>query len=98
MMSGGLSGTQAWTFYGLNNRTDSHQVYMDATYTLTAVDAEGNVFFYGEDENGRSVKVAREADAVAFNCDAECNVHMEDEKSINSERNGYGIPAYAKVF
>ena len=79
VMSGGPSGTQAWTFFGLNNLTDSHQVYMDATYTLTATDAEGNVFFYGEDENGKGIKVAREADAVAFNCDEECNVHLEGD-------------------
>ena len=79
VMSGGPSGTQAWTFYGLNNLTDSHQVYMDATYTLTAVDAEGNAFFYGEDENGKGIIVAREADAVVFNCDAECNVHLEGD-------------------
>ena len=79
VMSGGPSGTQAWTFYGLNNLTDSHQVYRDATYTLTAVDAEGNVFFYGEDENGKGIKVVKEADAVAFNCDEECNVHLEGD-------------------
>ena len=79
VMSGGPSGTQAWTFFGLNNLTDSHQVYMDATYTLTATDAEGNVFFYGEDENGKGIKVAKEADAVAFNCDEECNVHLEGD-------------------
>ena len=72
VMSGGPSGTQAWTFFGLNNLNDSHQVYMDTTYTLTATDAEGNVFFYGEDENGKGIKVAKEADAVAFNCDEEC--------------------------
>lgn len=79
VMSGGPSGTQAWTFFGLNNLTDSHQVYMDATYTLTAVDAEGNAFFYGEDENGKGIKVEKEADAVSFNCDAECNVHLEGD-------------------
>jgi len=79
VMSGGPSGTQAWTFFGLDNLTDSHQVYMDATYTLTAVDAQGNVFFYGEDESGRGIRVSREADAVAFNCDEECNVHLEGD-------------------
>ncbi|MBQ9326554.1 MAG: hypothetical protein IJ246_12400 [Clostridia bacterium] len=79
VMSGGPSGTQAWTFFGLNNLKDSHQVYMDATYTLTAADADGNVFFYGEDENGKGMKVEKEADAVAFNCDAECNVHLEGD-------------------
>ena len=79
VMSGGPSGTQAWTFFGLDNLTDSHQVYMDATYTLTAADADGNVFFYGEDENGKGIKVAKEADAVAFNCDEECNVHLEGD-------------------
>lgn len=79
VMSGGPSGTQAWTFFGLNNLTDSHQVYMDATYTLTAIDAEGNVFFYGEDESGKGIRVTKEADAVAFNCDEECNVHLEGD-------------------
>lgn len=79
VMSGGPSGTQAWTFFGLENLTDSHQVYMDATYTLTAVDAEGNTFFYGEDENGNGIRVATEAEAVAFNCDEECNVHLEGD-------------------
>ena len=79
VMSGGPSGTQAWTFFGLDNLTDSHQVYREATYTLTATDAEGNVFFYGEDENGKGIRVAKEADAVAFNCDAECNVHLEGD-------------------
>ncbi|MBQ8092708.1 MAG: hypothetical protein IJ242_03935 [Clostridia bacterium] len=79
VMSGGPSGTQAWTIFGLNNLTDSHQVYMDATYTLTAADADGNTFFYGEDENGKGIRVAKEADAVAFNCDEECNVHLEGD-------------------
>lgn len=79
VMSGGPSGTQAWTFFGLENLTDSHQVYMDATYTLTATDAEGNVFFYGEDESGNGIRVAEQIDAVAFNCDEECNVHLEGD-------------------
>ena len=79
VMSGGPSGTQAWTFFGLDNLNDSHQVYMDATYTLTATDEEGNVFFYGEDESGNGIRVAKEADAVAFNCDEECNVHLEED-------------------
>ena len=79
VMSGGPSGTQAWTYFGLANLTDSHQVYGEATYTLTAVDAEGNTFFYGEDENGNGVRVETEAEAVRFNCDEECNVHLEED-------------------
>lgn len=79
VMSGGPSGTQAWTFFGLKNLNDSHQVYMDATYTLTATDAEGNVFFYGEDESGKGIRVEKEADAAVFNCDEECNVHLEGD-------------------
>lgn len=79
VMSGGPSGTQAWTYFGFENLTDSHQVYRTATYTLEAVDAEGNVFFYGEDENGNGVRVNTQAEAVAFNCDEECNVHLEGD-------------------
>ncbi|MGN0801355.1 MAG: hypothetical protein ACI4MF_02035 [Candidatus Faecivicinus sp.] len=79
VMSGGPSGTQAWTFFGLDNLTDSHQVYKDATYTLTAVDEEGNTFFYGEDESGNAIRVSSEAEAVAFNCDEECDVHVEED-------------------
>ena len=79
VMSGGPSGTQAWTYFGLDNLTDSHQVYRDATYTLEAVDAEGNVFFYGEDESGNGIRVSTQAEAVAFNCDEECNVHLEGD-------------------
>lgn len=52
VMGGGPSGTQARTCFGFDNLTDVHQVYGEATYTLEAVDAEGNVFFYGEDESG----------------------------------------------
>ena len=79
VMSGGPSGTQAWTYFGFENLTDSHQVYGEATYTLEAVDAEGNVFFYGEDESGNGVRVDTQAEAVAFNCDEECNVHLEGD-------------------
>lgn len=79
VMSGGPSGTQAWTYFGFENLTDSHQVYRTATYTLEAVDAEGNVFFYGEDENGNGIRVNTQAEAVAFNCDEECNVHLEGD-------------------
>ena len=79
VMSGGPSGTQAWTYFGLANLTDSHQVYGEATYTLTAVDAEGNTFFYGEDENGNGIRVETEAEAVRYNCDEECNVHLEED-------------------
>ena len=79
VMSGGPSGTQAWTYFGFENLTDSHQVYGEATYTLEAVDAEGNVFFYGEDESGNGVRVNTQAEAVAFNCDEECNVHLEGD-------------------
>ena len=79
VMSGGPSGTQAWTYFGFENLTDSHQVYRDATYTLEAVDAEGNVFFYGEDAQGNGIRVSTQAEAVAFNCDEECNVHLEGD-------------------
>lgn len=88
VMSGGPSGTQAWTFFGLNNLTDSHQVYKDATYTLSAIDDEGNTFFYGEDESGNGIRVATEAEAVAFNCDEECNVHLENDTVYYSRLNG----------
>lgn len=43
------------------------------------MDAEGNTFFYGEDENGNGVRVETEAEAVRFNCDEECNVHLEED-------------------
>lgn len=56
VMSGGPSGTQARTCFGFDNLTDVHQVYGEATDTLEAVDAEGNVFFYGEDESGSVVR------------------------------------------
>ena len=79
VMSGGPSGTQAWTYFGFENLTDSHQVYREATYTLEAVDAEGNVFFYGEDAQGNGIRVSTQAEAVAFNCDEECNVHLEGD-------------------
>lgn len=79
VMSGGPSGTQAWTYFGFENLTDSHQVYRNATYTLEAVDAEGNVFFYGEDAQGNGIRVNTQAEAVAFNCDEECNVHLEGD-------------------
>ena len=88
VMSGGPSGTQAWTFFGLNNLTDSHQVYKDATYTLSAIDDEGNTFFYGEDESGNGIRVATEAEAVAFNCDEECNVHLENDTVYYSRLSG----------
>ncbi|MDO5299594.1 MAG: hypothetical protein Q4F18_09210 [Clostridia bacterium] len=79
VMSGGTTGTQCWTYFGLDNLTDSHQVYAMATYTLTAVDAEGNAFFYGEDESGNGIRVDAEADAVVYSADEECNVHLEND-------------------
>ena len=88
VMGGGPSGTQAWTIFGLNNLTDSSQVYMDATYTLEAIDEEGNTFFYGEDENGNGIRVNSAAEAIAFNCNEECNVHLENDTLYYTRQSG----------
>lgn len=75
-MGGGRSGTQDWTLYGFANLTDVSQVFYPATYTLTTTDADGKVWFYAENERGEGVLVDNEADAIAFNCDAECDVKL----------------------
>lgn len=75
-MGGGPSGTQGWTFYGFANLADASQVFYPATYTLTTTEADGKVWFYAENESGEGVLVDNEADAIAFNCDVECDVKL----------------------
>lgn len=98
VMSGGPTGTQAWTFFGIKNLTNPLQVFRMATYTLTITDENGDSWFYGEDENGSGVLVSEKANAVAFPCNEECNVRIEndtlyyerlydqtEEKTVNGE-------------
>lgn len=75
-MSGGPNGTQAWTYYGFANLTEPSQVFYTATYTLTWTDSDGNVWYYGEKENGEGILVDEEANGISFNCNEECNVQL----------------------
>ena len=79
---GGGSVRLEYLFFGLENLTDTHQVFKEATYTLTTTDANGNVRFYAEDANGNGILVDNEADAIAFSCDEECNVRFEGMRLI----------------
>ena len=78
-MGGGLDGAQGWTYYGFANLTEPSQVFYPATYTLTWTDADGAVWYYGEDESGNGILVAEEADGISFNCDEECNVRLVNQ-------------------
>ena len=50
VMSGGMEGTQKWTYYGVDNLTDWEQAFKIPTYTLTFTDENGVVKYYAEDE------------------------------------------------
>ncbi len=79
VMSGGPTGTQSWTYFGFANLTEASQVFKPATYTLTTTNENGDTSYYGEDANGNGILVATAAEAVLFNCDEECNVHLEGQ-------------------
>ncbi len=79
VMSGGPTGTQAWTYFGFRNLTEPSQVFYPATYTLVYTAEDGTVSYYAEDEQGAGVLVSDAAEATAFNCDEECGVRLEGQ-------------------
>ncbi len=79
VMSGGPTGTQEWTYFGFSNLTDVSQVFRDATYYLSYTDEEGNTWYYGEDENQNGVLVSDASEGVAFVCNDEVDLHLEND-------------------
>ena len=76
VMSGGMEGTQKWTYYGVDNLTDWEQAFKIPTYTLTFTDENGVVKYYAEDENGngRFADTAEEAAEFDSREDNQCQV------------------------
>lgn len=64
VMSGGPTGTQAWTFFGIKDLTDLLQVFRMATYTLPLTGENGDSWFYAplSFEMGACFTGARSAD------------------------------------
>lgn len=66
IMSGGMQGTQKWTYYGVENLTDWEQAFVIPTYTLTYTDENGAVNYYTEDENGNGLFTSAADEAMEF--------------------------------
>lgn len=76
IMSGGMQGTQKWTYYGVDGLTEWAQAFVIPTYTLTYTDENGAVSYYTEDENGNGMFTDAADDAMEFDSqeDNHCQV------------------------
>lgn len=76
IMSGGMQGTQKWTYYGVDGLTEWAQAFVIPTYTLTYTDESGVVSYYTEDENGNGMFTDAADDAMEFDSqeDNHCQV------------------------
>ena len=63
--SGGQSGPQNWTFYGIE-LNDFLDVFHAPNYTLSMVDANGKTQFYAEDASGKAYLTTSAEEAKVF--------------------------------
>jgi hypothetical protein len=76
IMTGGMSGTQAWTYYGLDGLTDWAQAFYIPHYTLTYTAEDGTIYYYAETENGGKLVTSAD-EATQFDASEDCNAHIE---------------------
>lgn len=76
IMSGGMQGTQKWTYYGVDGLTDWEQAFIIPTYTLSYTDENGVISYYTQDENGNGIFTAAADEAMTFDSreDNHCQV------------------------
>ncbi|MDO5422890.1 MAG: hypothetical protein Q4F41_04090 [Eubacteriales bacterium] len=78
IMTGGMTGTQHWTYYGVDNLTEWEQAFKVPTYTLAYTDENGTVSYYTEDENGNGIFTDAADEAMAFNSMEDNNCQIVD--------------------
>ena len=76
VMSGGMEGTQKWTYYGVDNLTDWEQAFKIPVYILTYTDENGVVKYYATDENGNGMFTEAADEAAKFDSreDNQCQI------------------------
>lgn len=72
VMSGGMTGTQTWSYYGVDGMEEWEQVCNIPNYTLTLVDDNGVVNYYTEDENGNGAFTDIADKATVFDAREDC--------------------------
>lgn len=66
VMSGGMQGTQKWTYYGIDGLNEWEQALMIPTYTLRCTDDTGKVSYYTENTDGTGAFTAQAEQALSF--------------------------------
>ncbi len=75
IMSGGMEGTQKWTYYGVDGLEDWAQAFVIPTYTLTYTNEDGSVSYYTEkDGKGEFTDAADDAEEFDATEDNNCQV------------------------
>lgn len=77
VMTGGMEGTQAWTYYGIDCLEDWTQVFAIPCYTLTCTAEDGTVYYYAETEDGTGILTTSADEAVRFDATEDCSAHIE---------------------
>lgn len=78
VMSGGMTGTQTWSYYGVDGLESWEQAFVIPTYILTYVDEMGVVKYYAEDENGNGKLVDTADEAAVFDAREDCSAMVLD--------------------
>ncbi|MCD8074788.1 MAG: hypothetical protein LUF27_07100 [Lachnospiraceae bacterium] len=76
IMSGGMTGTQSWTYYGIDGLTEWSQAFVIPTYTLTYTAEDGTVSYYTEDESGNAMFTDAADDAMEFDSTEDNNCQV----------------------
>ena len=85
-LSGGLSGTLSWTFYGLEGFDSWEQLYDAPTYRLAYVDEGGTKNYYAEDENGNGILVDSEQKAISYDASEDCSTAVINQVAYVTRR------------
>jgi hypothetical protein len=78
VMSGGMEGTQAWTYYGLDGFENWEQCFKIPTYTLTMTSEDGSTIYYTEDEAGNGAFTDMADEAMKFDSREDNNCRVID--------------------
>lgn len=76
IMTGGTTGTQYWTYYGVDGLTEWSQAFVIPTYTLTYTQSDGTVLYYTEDEDGVAAFTSSADDATEFDASEDNNCQV----------------------
>lgn len=78
IMSGGMKGTQAWTYYGIDGLERWEQAFVIPCYILTDTNENGSVRYYAEDGQGNGRFSENAEDAKQFDSQEDNHCRIED--------------------